>query len=200
MNYGAIILAAGKGERFKGKKQCFMLDGIELWKHVKEKALQLIPAENIVVVGIDIAGGSTRSESVQIGLNALGNQVQRIVILEAARPLVTTEQIRTLLEDTAESTTFVMPLVNTVIYRNGDYINRNELYEVLTPQAFSYDKLKEAYNTGEYCDTTDETVIMFKHYNIRPHFIETGENLIKVTYQRDIPIIETLYKKEKEQK
>lgn len=198
MEYGAVILAAGRGERFKGQKQHFKLDGKELWKHVKDKAMQVIPEENIIVVGVDISGGKTRSESVKIGLNALKEDTERVIILEAARPLVTIEQIEMLMMDKADSSTFVMPLVNTVIYRDGRYVNRNELYNILTPQAFEYNKLKYAYQTGKYTDTTDETFVMYDCHNIKPHFIETGENLIKVTYQRDIAIVETLYKKEME--
>lgn len=195
MNLGGIILAAGKGERFQGKKQFFQLDGKALWIHVYDKLSKVVNKDNIVVVGIDFEGGNTRSESVIKGLNRLKDNIDRVIILEAARPLVTIEQIKLLLNDKNDSTTFVMPLVNTVIYRDGRYINRDELYDILTPQAFKFNLLKSAYNSGKYHDKTDETRVMFEEYGIKPFFIEAGENLLKITYQRDIPIIETLYKK-----
>ncbi len=195
MKLGGIILAAGKGVRFQGKKQFIELNGKALWLHVYDKLLQVVKKENIIVVGVDIEGGETRSESVKKGLNELNNSIDRVIILEAARPLVTVHQIEILLNDKNKSSTFVMPLVNTVIYKDGRYINREDLYELLTPQAFDFKLLKAAYNSGKYHNKTDETRVMFEEYGIKPNFIETGENLLKVTYKKDIPIIETLYQK-----
>lgn len=103
------------------------------------------------------------------------------------------DQINILLEDSYPSTSFVMPLVNTVIYRNGSYLNRQELYDLLTPQAFHFRQLKVAYDTGNFGDMTDETRVMYEFYGIKPHLIETGQNLVKVTYKRDIPVVEKLF-------
>ncbi len=188
MKYGAIILSAGKGTRFGGQKQFIKFKGMQLWEIVKEKAAQVI-TDNLVVVGVDVEGGSTRTESVRIGLNQLAADTDRVIILEAARPLVTIEQIKTLLNDEAKSVSFVMPLVNTVIYKNGDYINREEVYELLTPQAFDYKLLKEAYDKDTNGVFTDETRVIYETFGIKPKFIETTQNLFKVTYKRDISII-----------
>ena len=198
MKYGAIILSAGSGTRFGAKKQYIELNGVPIWQIVQSKAIQVVPAENVVVVGIDIPGGNTRSESVRIGLNALSADTERTIILEAARPLVTVEQIIQLLQCDAPSATFVMPLVNTVIFRNGTYVNRNDLYEMLTPQAFDYRLLKRAYDQLISPDYTDETRIMYEVYGIQPCFIETTQNLHKITYQRDISILMEIDKMMKE--
>ena len=160
---------------------------------MRDKALEVVE-QNVVTVGVDIPGGNTRSASVINGLNALDSRTQRVILLEAARPLVTKQQILTLLEDPHESTSFVMPLVNTAIMRDGTYLNRNEMYELLTPQAFDFQKLKRAYDSGKFSDMTDETRVMWEFYGIKPHFIETTENLIKVTYRKDITIINELIK------
>lgn len=189
---GAIILAGGRGERFHGKKQFIMLDGKPLWRHTYDKVTRILNPSNVVVVGVDIEGGSTRTESVMNGLNAVASDTDRILIVEAARPLVTVRQLEQLLTDPTPSASFVMPLVNTVIGRNGSYLNRNELYELLTPQAFDYKLLREALDSGQFDDMTDETRIMYEYHHIQPHLIETTENLIKVTYQRDIPIVEAM--------
>lgn len=190
---GAIVLAAGKGTRFNGEKQFLQFKEKPVWRHVYDKVTALLPSENIIVVGVDIKGGDSRSESVMCGLNALNNETERVIILEAARPLVTSTQISILLEDKHPSSSFVMPLVNTVIRRDGSYLNREELYDLLTPQAFSYRLLKDAYDTGKYENMTDETRVMFEQYGIKPNLIETGQNLVKITYKRDIPILEKLY-------
>lgn len=195
---GAIILAGGRGERFHGQKQFVQLKGIPLWKIVRDKADEVLSGENIVVVGVDVPGGETRTESVINGMRALNPKTTRVIILEAARPLVRTGQIRELLCAKEPSVSFVMPLVNTVIWRTGEYLNRNELYELLTPQAFDYPRLMEALDSGTFQDMTDETRVMYEYWNIRPHLIETAENLLKVTYQRDISIVERLMEEEKE--
>lgn len=189
----AVILAAGKGERFKGQKQFFTLNGKMLWQHVYDKVVNLFDKERIVTVGVDIEGGKTRSQSVINGLKYFYNQQpDRVIILEAARPLVTKQQIEILIEENYPSVSFVMPLVNTVVWREGTYIDRNNLYELLTPQTFSYKMLLEAYESNKFYDMTDETRVMFEYYGIKPKFIETTPNLLKVTYQRDIPIIKEI--------
>lgn len=194
---GAIILAGGLGVRFNGKKQFIHLNGKELWRHVYDKTACVIEKENIVVVGVDVNGGKNRSESVQIGLHLLNEDCDRVIILEAARPLVTLEQIEQLVLSDSKSITYAMPLVNTVIGKDGTYYDRNDFYDLLTPQAFDYDLLKRAYESKKYVDTTDETIIMFQEYGIKPTFIIEGENLLKVTYKRDLEIISKLMEEKK---
>ena len=194
--YGAIILAAGKGSRFEEAKQFFELDGKPLWRHVLEKTTFLVGSDNTVVVGVDFPGGETRSGSVMLGLKRLRNDTERVIILEAARPLVTTRQIARLLEHEHPSVTFVMPLVNTVVGRDGTYLDRDTLWESLTPQAFDYGLLAEAYESGRFVDMTDETRVMFEYHNIKPCFILGGQNLIKMTYKRDIPLFLELYRQQ----
>jgi 2-C-methyl-D-erythritol 4-phosphate cytidylyltransferase len=195
---GAVILAGGKGSRYKKRKQFELIDGIEMWKYVYDKVVQVVDKKHIVVVGVDTVGGETRSKSVAIGLEALQDECQRVIILEAARPLVTVGQIIKLLEDESKSTTYAMPLVNTVIGRDGRYYNRDNFYNLLTPQAFDFQMLRNAYRTGKYIDTTDETIVMSEEYGISPHFIVEGENLIKVTYQRDMAVVRQLLKQQEE--
>ena len=191
---GAIILAGGNGERFGGKKQFCLIDGKPLWRIVYDKVYEVIK-DNIVVVGVDVESGVTRTMSVVNGINALDNNTDRVIILEAARPLVTIYDIYNLLNNDFYSVSLVKPLVNTVVYRNVKYINRNDLYELLTPQAFNYKMLFDALNTKKYFDYTDETRIMFEHYGIKPYFIETRSKLMKVTYKEDLEIIRYLYHK-----
>ena len=186
---GAIILAGGKGTRFHQQKQFVQLWGKELWRHVYDKACELIPKERIVVVGVDIPGGETRSGSVMNGLIAL-KDCKKVLLIEAARPLVTVDQLKELIDCEADSITFVAPCIDTIIKKDKTYLNRNECLRMQTPQAFNYDLLKKAYETGKYLDMTDETRVLFEEYGIEPTFIEGGDNLFKVTYPKDIAFIE----------
>ena len=191
---GAILLAAGQGSRYGGRKQDLMFHGKPLWRFPYETVLSVVGKGNVVAVGKDMPGGRTRTGSVRIGLEALPMSVDRVIIVEAARPMVTKEQIIQLLEDSYPSSTFVRPLVNTVIFRDGTYVNRNEMYDMLTPQAFDRKMLQDAYESGRFEDMTDETRVMFEFYGVKPHFIETESNLFKITYPGDLDIIESIYR------
>ena len=197
---GAILLAAGMGTRYHAKKQDLNFHDKPLWRYAYETALETVGENNIIAVGKDNPGGKTRSESVKIGLSALPDTVDRVIIVEAARPMVTKEQIGQLLNDPYPSSTFVRPLVNTPIYRDGTYINRSEMYDLLTPQAFNRKMLQEAYESGRFEDMTDETRVMYEYYGIKPHFVETESNLFKVTYPGDLDIIESIYRARQEKK
>lgn len=191
--FGAILLAAGSGTRYHGKKQDLLFHDKPIWRYAYETALSVVGEGNIVAVGKDIPGGATRTGSVMKGLEALTKEIDRVIIVEAARPMVTKAQVLDILNDPYPSSTFVRPLVNTVIFRDGTYINRNELYDLLTPQAFDKNMLLEAYHSNRFDDMTDETRVMFEFHGVKPHFIETESNLFKITYPGDLEIIESIY-------
>lgn len=193
MKYSAIVLAAGSSTRYGEKKQDLEFHGKPLWRYSFETAVKVVGKDNVVVVGKDFPGGDTRTGSVIKGLNALSDETERVVILDAARPMVTEEQIKELLENPNPSVTFVRPLVNTPIFRDGTYVNRNEMYDMLVPQCFDYKLLVEAYESGKFEDMTDETRVMFEYHGIKPTLIETENNLYKVTYPGDLLIIESIY-------
>lgn len=199
MKYSAIVLAAGFSTRYGGaKKQDLEFHGKQIWQHSYDTAKSVVGVGNIVAVGKDLPGGETRTKSVIIGLKALPRDTDRVVILDAARPLVTAWQIRELLENPNPSCTFVRPLVNTPIFRDGTYVNRSDMYDMLVPQAFDYKLLLEAYESGQFEDMTDETRVMFEYHGIKPTLIETENNLYKVTYPGDLMIIESLLQQMKE--
>lgn len=200
MKYGAIVLAAGFSTRYGGaKKQDLEFHGKQLWRYSYDTAESIVGQGNIVAVGKDLPGGDTRTKSVIIGLHSLQSDTGRVIILDAARPLVTAQQIKLLLDNPNPSCTFVRPLVNTPIFRDGTYVNRNEMYDMLVPQAFDYKLLLEAYDSGRFDDMTDETRVMFEYHGIKPTLIETENNLYKVTYPGDLLIIESIFQRMKEE-
>jgi 2-C-methyl-D-erythritol 4-phosphate cytidylyltransferase len=185
MKTGAIVLAAGQGSRFGARKQDLKVLDETLWEMVTRKASEVVNRDNIIVVGVDVEGGNTRSESVKIGIEKLAPDTDRVIILESARPLVTVEQISRLLNDDSESSTYFIDLVDTVISKSGKYLNRKDHCNLQTPQAFNYRLLKQAYESNEFLDMTDETRVMFEHHLIKPSLLNGGINLMKVTYEND---------------
>lgn len=195
----AIILAGGSGTRFGGsvKKQFLEFHGKALWQHIYDTITCLLPKENVVVVGVDIPGGSTRSGSVKNGLDWVNSKggCRRVVCLEAARALVTKEQLKEIIELDSPSCCFVNPVVDTVILTDKTYLTRSECRHLVSPQAFDFQLLYKAYNDCDLSEMrTDETRLMNDTYGIKPDFLEGGENLYKVTYPKDLAVIEEIWK------
>ena len=193
-----IILAGGSGTRFGGpvKKQFIKFHGKELWQYLYDTACQVLPMDHIVVVGIDIPGGKTRNESVKLGLEWIQGKggCSRVIICEAARALVTREQLEKIIAYDSPSCCFVRPVVDTVILLDRTYLTRSECRHLVSPQGFDYNLLHKAYQD---CDLeeirTDETRLMYEKYGIQPDFLDGDENLYKVTYPKDIAVIEMIY-------
>ena len=97
-----------------------------------------------------------------------------------------------IIEDNHKSTTYALPLVSTIIKKDGTYLDRNDYLRMSTPVAFDYELFSNAYLSDKYYDFTDDTRVMYEHYGIRPYFLEGSENLLKLTYQSDLVVLETL--------
>lgn len=195
----AIILAGGSGTRFGGpvKKQFLELHGKELWRHLYDTVTGILPEQNVVVVGVDIPGGATRSGSVKNGLEWVHAQenCRRVLCLEAARALVTRDQLVEIIQNNDPSCCFVTPVVDTVILTDKTYLTRSECRHLVSPQAFDFKLLYDAYHSCDLSEIrTDDTRLMFDTYGIAPSFLEGGENLYKVTYPKDIAVIEEIWK------
>lgn len=194
----AIILAGGSGTRFGGdvKKQFIQFHGKELWRHIFDTVTCVLPKENVVVVGIDIPGGSTRSGSVKNGLDWIhqkGN-CRKVICLESARALVTLEQIQQIVDFDSLSCCFVTSVVDTIILTDKTYLTRSECRHLVSPQAFDFELLYKAYKDCDLGEIrTDETRLMNDTYGIKPDFLEGDDNLYKVTYPKDVAVIETIW-------
>ena len=195
----AIILAGGSGTRFGGnvKKQFLEFHGKELWRHLYDMVVTVLPKDNVVVVGLDIPGGETRSGSVKNGLEWMAERgdCKKVVIMEAARALVSEKQLENIIAFDSPSCCYVTPVVDTVILLDKTYLTRSECRHLVSPQAFDFELLYNAYSNCDLGEMrTDETRLMNDTYGIKPDFLEGGENLYKVTYPKDIAIIEEIWK------
>lgn len=197
-----IILAGGSGSRFSGdvRKQFMLFHGKELWRHLYDTALEVFPKENVVVVGVDLPGGNTRSSSVKIGLGWIKTKgdCEKVIICEAARAFVTKEQLLEICSSTSQSCCFSLPVVDTILYGNSTYLIRSDCRHLVSPQAFDFELLYNAYSNCSLSEVrTDETKLMLDAYGIAPTLLVGGENLYKVTYPKDLAVIELIYSKMK---
>lgn len=186
----AIILAAGQGRRYGSLKQELIWNGLPLWRHVHEAALAVV--DKVILVGpMGVPGGATRQESVRLGLRYVHSE--RVVILEAARPLVTADQIRRLAHHPSHSVTYAVPSSETVVLvLPYQPFPRSQCYLLQTPQAFTTELLREAHAKTIQEDATDDTSLMFEIHGTIPELLPGAPNLHKLTYPEDRDYLDAL--------
>ncbi len=153
MKVSVIIAAAGAGKRFGSStpKQYLKISGVT----VLEKALNAFCGFNeIIVVGDDLSkipdgcikvlGGKERQDSIKNALDKVSGDY--VLIHDAARPFVSKKIIDDVLE-ALKTNDAAIPCVKpkNTIRTKTETLNRDELYEVQTPQGFKTDLLKQAY-------------------------------------------------------
>jgi len=190
MTKSGIILAAGNGSRFGREKQFINFRGKPLWKWSYDTAKKVL--DEVVVIGVDCHGGRTRSESIDIGLKKISGKV--VVILDAARPLVTEKQIKIIAEAgwKYDSATFYIPLRDTTYKTKGCEYYRDGCVALQVPQAFHTKILRIAREEIKNKDSHDDTILMKQALGIKPKLILGGPNLYKITFKEDLKIIEAL--------
>lgn len=176
----AIVVAAGRGSRFGGAKQFEPLAD----RSVLDRAMDVAGQVADVVVGVlppDTTdwptserhrltkGGDTRSASVRAGLALVPDDVEVVIVHDAARPLATPALFRAVVDAVragADAAVPGLPLTDTVkvVARDaGDVVvrqtlDRSTLVAVQTPQAFRADLLRAAHASGE--DATDDAALV----------------------------------------
>jgi 2-C-methyl-D-erythritol 4-phosphate cytidylyltransferase len=221
MAIGMIVLAGGIGKRIGRPvpKQFLLLGGNPLLVHVLEKVLPIAEIGEVVITcpashldetrelianhGFDaerfrcVEGGGSRQESVRRGLDALGS-VDTVVIHEAVRPLVTTEEFRALLDAPDPNAMYGFPIPFTVL-KGHDYVEelleRSELVNVQLPQKFDARALQAAHQAAARDGATfTEDASLFFHYAGEPVRILPGsERNLKITVPTDLLIAEALH-------
>ena len=180
----AIIAAAGSGERFGSTipKALISLGDRTLIEHALaslsavvdeivitapagyEDAIRTIAADRATVV----TGGSTRSESVRIGLASISESAEFVLVHDAARALASSDLAHRVISALRAGDVAVipgLPQVDTVKVVDGDgYVlstpDRAPLRRVQTPQGFSYELLSRAHAAGG--DATDDAALVEK--------------------------------------
>jgi 2-C-methyl-D-erythritol 4-phosphate cytidylyltransferase len=220
MTFGMVVLAGGIGRRIGRPfpKQFLLLGGKPLIIHVLEKARAIPELERIVITCPEahldetvqllknhrmdkrfscIVGGATRQESVYKGLQALDG-VDSVVIHEAVRPLVTTEEFRALIASPDENVMFGIPISFTVL-RGHEYVegllDREELVNVQLPQKFDRAKLLAAHEASRAAGTsfTEDASLFVEHSGEKVRILGGSERNVKITVPADIVMAEALY-------
>lgn len=224
--YGAVVLAAGSGSRMHTKtaKQYLLLNKKPLIYYalrqfqdsaVEKIVLVVTPGQEdycrsgIVekygftkVVAI-VPGGSERYLSVHAGLKALTG-ADYVLIHDGARPCVDQDIIRRTMEAVAEYQACVvgMPVKDTIKIVDEQQMaqktpDRRMLWQVQTPQAFSYNLIRRAYDaviaSGEQT-VTDDAQVLELAFKKKCRLIEGSYRNMKVTTPEDLEIVQIFLK------
>lgn len=211
--WGAVLLAAGRGERFGGDvpKQFVEVSG----RHVLSWALDSLAGlgllRSIVVVlpqgraggwsppeGVACVlaeGGPRRQDSVRNGLAALDPRIDHVLVHDAARPFAGGEAMSRVIE-AAERTGAAVPVIpvsDTLKRLEGGRVactlDRTGLWASQTPQGFRRDILEAAMDSQ--ADFTDECAAL-EIAGFEVSAVEGDPLGVKLTSQADLRLLEKI--------
>lgn len=202
MRFSLVILAGGKGERFKSSisKQLMSLNG----KPVIQYCLDVIaPLVNEVIVVCNsqykdykcVPSGATRNESAYNGVMATTGDF--VIIHDGARPFVrkeTIEQMKELLLLGNDCVDTVTPIIDGYVERGMSMVKEGR-YLGLTPEGFRRDILLKAFDASPRRDWMDE-ITMVQETNLRANivFIKGQSFNSKITFEEDLSFAEGIMK------
>lgn len=222
----AIVLAAGSGKRMNSTvhKQYMMLAGKPVLYYAlrafDESAVtdivlvtgkgeisyceqEIVKKYKIGKVKAVVEGGRERYHSVHAGLKAaLG--ADYVLIHDGARPLVTEDMIvRSIVTAKACGACVVgMPVKDTIKVVGADGVaketpDRKSLWQVQTPQSFSYPLIADAYEkviaSGD-STVTDDAMVLERVTGRQVRVIEGSYRNIKITTPEDLLVAEAYLK------
>jgi len=158
--------------------------------------------ENFKKVRSIIPGGEYRQDSVRAGLEHLDSATRWVAVHDAARPLVTPEQIECVFQQCANHAAAALaePVNDTLKRADSNLlvsasVDRDQLYAMQTPQVFERQLIEEAYRAvyAENISVTDE-VSAVERLGREVVLVLNDDFNFKVTYPRDLPVAEFILK------
>lgn len=214
----AVIVAGGEGKRMGAgvPKQFLSLRGQPVLHHTLQTFLQAfsdlrvilvlptahIEAGNQITSQLEggsrvqiVAGGSTRFQSVQRGLQMV-TEPSVVLVHDAVRCLVSCQLIQNCYAQALQkgSAIPVVAATDSMRIRTQEHhsvIDRSQVLIVQTPQTFLSQLIVPAFNCAEQPSFTDEaTVVEAAGYPV--HLIDGEYNNLKITRPVDLLIAETI--------
>lgn len=209
----AVVLAAGRSTRMGpgSDKQLDRLGGKPLMVFAIEKLLDHSAVDRVVLTTRDdkvdrvnevlvsyslvdsvkvVVGGATRQESVKLALDHV--ESSRVLIHEAARPLITAELVDRVTAPNGPAVVPVIEIPFTVAIGDDKMdaeIDRQTLRNVQLPQVFNTEMLKQAHAqaAADGASSTEDSQLVFRT-GVPVTFVDGIVENIKVTYPIDLII------------
>lgn len=202
MKFSAVILAGGKGERFKSRisKQLMSLNGKPVVQYCIDTIEPLV--DELIIVSNSqykdykcVQAGKTRSESAYNGVMATTGDY--IIIHDGARPFVRPENIQRIKElllmgnDCVDT---VSPIIDGYV-ENCISMDKKGRYLGLTPEGFKRDVLIGSFNDTPSRDWMDEiTMVQHTFPLAQTAFVQGQIFNSKITYEEDLAFAEGIMK------
>ena len=192
MNVG-VVLAGGTGERFGGKtsKQYCLLDGKEVISFAINALKNSRSVDRVVVVAI-IEGGNSRNASLKNALDYIhaSCRCDKVIILEAARPMITTQIVDDYMTklDEYDSVITGQRIVDSLGCFNAHTANRADYYLIQAPEAFKFDMLYANFKSDSPLTATNQQMPEDGKLYINFDFV----NNHKITYFADLAYCEAM--------
>ena len=212
---GAVIVAAGSASRMGGiDKVMAPLNGEPMIARTVRAFQNCDAISEIVVVTREdlilpitslcadmdkvkavVAGGSSRQESVHLGLNALSGKCKLAAIHDGARPLISWQVIDRVVRaaNTYGAAAPAIPVKDTIKVVQGGVVketpDRASLQAVQTPQVFDFDILRGALKKAKQdgAQVTDDCSAV-ERIGLTVKIVEGEERNLKVTTPMDLKI------------
>lgn len=216
---GAVIVAAGTASRMGGiDKVMAPLEGEPMILRTVRAFQSSDVIHEIVIVtradlietiarlcqGMDkvkavVVGGSSRQESVGLGLSALSSKMKLAAVQDGARPLVTVQLIDRVVRaaHTYGAAAPAIPVKDTIKIVKGGVVektpDRSTLQAVQTPQVFDLDLLQGALEKAriEEAEVTDDCSAV-ERMGMSVKIVEGDERNMKVTTPMDLMVAKML--------
>lgn len=223
MIVGGVIVAAGRGERFGQTSKILVpiagrpmlawsLDAFEQCSAVRDLVVvagphtiddvrDMIAGGRWPCVTSIVEGGLSRAASVAKGVAALSDDVDVVVIHDAARPLVTSDDIaRSALAAFDHGAAILATPVTDTLKRVSaerkieETIDRSSIWAAQTPQAFRRIELLTALSDASIAGWTDEAMV-FEQLGIDVKILVGRRDNLKVTLPEDLDIVDFLMRR-----
>jgi 2-C-methyl-D-erythritol 4-phosphate cytidylyltransferase len=219
-----VVCAAGAGKRLAGTRpKAFAalagrpllaeslqrLDGCDLiaglvvaappgWEEATILLAEELGCDKVSAV---VPGGRERGESVSLALAEIPAEAELVLVHDAARPLVSAELVKRVLDPLEEGWDAVVPALpvsDTIKRIEGERVvetlERRSLVAVQTPQAFRAQALRAAY-AAKHDEATD-CAALIEARGGRVCWVEGERRLHKVTTSDDLALVESWLAKE----
>ena len=173
-------------------------------RHEEIKAI--VRDENVVKVQSIIPGGRQRQDSVRAGLDHLDSFARYVAVHDAARPLISPEQIERVFQRCADhgAAALAEPINDTLKRTDTDFlvsgsVDRHQLYAMQTPQIFERQLIEEAYRAVYAANlfVTDE-VSAVERLGRKVVLVLNDDFNFKITYPRDLPLADFVVRRRRD--
>jgi 2-C-methyl-D-erythritol 4-phosphate cytidylyltransferase len=218
IRFWAVVPAAGVGKRMNADrpKQYLELAGKTVIEHTLLRLLQAnvfsavtvaISAEDPYWPELDIAnheliitapGGKERADSVLSGLKSIADQANDddwVLVHDAARPCLTTDDIRLLIDTLVnDDVGGILALSSHDTLKNVQHkgilgtLDRRTIWRALTPQMFRYGMLKTALEAAEGNPAVTDEASALELMGLTPKIVEGRPDNIKITRPEDLAL------------